>query len=70
MFYQCFLHMGQHCYVVRFVTESLSSIFLDELVFSREDIKIGYCLLLGGDYLNRKSTAFFIFRNTNTAQKE
>ena len=41
--------MGQHCYVARFVTEYLSSLSLDKLVFSREDIKTEYCLPLGSD---------------------
>ena len=58
MFYQYFLHMEQHCYVARFVIEYLSSLSLDKLVFSREDIKTEYCLPLGSDYLNRQSATF------------
>lgn len=42
MSYQCFLHMGQHCYVVRFAAKSLSSHSLDEFVFSGEDKKTEY----------------------------
>ena len=61
--------MGQHFYVVRFVTESLSSLSLDKLIFAREDIKTEYCLPLGSDDLNRKSAAFFIHDNRKFTQR-
>ena len=62
--------MGQHCYVARFVTESLSYLSLDEFVFLREELKTEYCLSLGSDDLNRQSAAFLFSETINTAQKE
>jgi hypothetical protein len=62
--------MGQHCYVARFVTESLSYLSLDDFVFLREELKTEYYLSLGSDDLNRKSAAFLFSETINTVQKE
>ena len=56
--------MGQHCYVVRLVTEYPSSLSLDASVFSREDIKTEE-LGTGNSALNKSK----YFRGWNTEWK-